>query len=133
MTTIHDVRMITLPELGDERGNLAVIEGGGDIPFEIRRVFYIHGSDASVIRGRHANKRSSFVLINITGSSKVKVIDQDANEQVFVLDKAHIGLYLPPMIWKDMYDFSPDSVLLVVSDEHYDDAEYVRDFAEFMR
>ena len=131
MTTIHDVRWLEFPELGDERGNLAVVEGGIDIPFEIKRVFYMHGSDAEVVRGQHANKRSSFCMININGSSKVKVIDKAGNEQIFVLDRSHVGLYLPPMIWKDMYDFSPDSVLLVLSDEHYDGSEYIRDYEEY--
>ena len=132
MSTINDVKMLQFPELGDDRGRLVVIESGTQIPFEIKRAFYIYDSDSDVIRGKHANRYSKFCLINVQGTSKVKVIDQNANERIFVLDKPHVGLFLPQMIWKDMYDFSPDSVLLVLSSHHYDKSEYIADFDEFL-
>ena len=109
------------------------MEGGIDVPFEVKRVFYIYGSDPDVIRGRHANRKSEFVLINVAGSSKVRVVDKSGNELIISLTHPHTGIYLPAMVWKDMYDFSPDSVLLVLSSEHYDPNEYIRDFAEFQR
>jgi hypothetical protein len=133
MNTINDVKMLKFPQLGDDRGHLVVCEGGKDIPFDIKRIFYIYGSDANVVRGRHANRRSEFVLINLSGTSKVKTIDQTGAVKIFNLDHPHTGLYLPAMIWKDMYDFSGDSVLLVLSSEHYDGGEYVRSFDEFLR
>jgi RimJ/RimL family protein N-acetyltransferase/dTDP-4-dehydrorhamnose 3,5-epimerase-like enzyme len=132
-STIDDVKKLSFPELGDERGNLVVIEGLKDIPFEIKRMFYIYGSDSEVIRGQHANKKSEFVLINLNGTSKVKVVDSKGNEKTFSLDRKHIGIYLPAFIWKDMYDFSNDSVLLVLSNNGYDSSEYIRDFDDFMR
>ena len=110
-----------------------VVEGMKDIPFEIKRVFYIYGSDADVVRGCHANRRSEFVLINVAGQSKVRVRDGAGNEAVFSINRPHTGLYLPRMVWKDMYDFSPDSVLLVLSNEPYDAAEYIRDYDAFVR
>ena len=131
MNKITDVKMLEFPQLGDDRGHLVVVEGNGDIPFEIKRIFYIYGSDSDVVRGRHANRRSSFCLINVCGTSKVKAIDINGNEKIFYLERPHIGVYLPPMIWKDMYDFSADSILLVLSDEHYDASEYIRDFDDF--
>lgn len=125
-------KTIFFNEMGDERGNLVVIEGHQDIPFEIKRVFYMYGSDPNIVRGQHANRRSSFVLINVSGTSKVRITD-GTDEIIVVLDKPRMGVYIPPMYWKDMYDFSQDSVLLVLSDEHYDGSEYIRDYAEFLR
>lgn len=133
MLDTTEVKMLQFRNLGDERGRLVVVEGGQDIPFEIKRVFYIYGSDPVVVRGKHANRRSEFILINVAGSSKVRVIDRSGNEMVISLNHPHTGIYLPAMVWKDMYDFSPDSVLLVLSSEHYDPNEYIRDFDEFRR
>ena len=133
MLDTTEVKMLQFRNLGDERGRLVIVEGGQDIPFEIKRVFYIYGSDPDVVRGKHANRRSEFILINVAGSSKVRVIDRSGNEMVISLNQPHTGVYLPAMVWKDMYDFSPDSVLLVLSNEHYDPNEYIRDFDEFRR
>ena len=133
MPEIIDLKMLRFTEKGDERGHLVVVEGGLDIPFEIKRVFYIYGSDPSVIRGKHANRHSEFVLINVAGSSKVRVADSSGNETVFHLNRPHTGIYLPAMVWKEMYDFSPDSVLLVLSNKCYDPNEYIRDFDEFLK
>jgi len=133
MNTINDVKMLEFPELGDERGHLVVVEGSKNIPFDIKRIFYIYGSDTEVVRGQHANRRSAFCLINVSGTSKVKTIDSNGEERIFNIDRPHIGVYLPPMIWKDMYDFSPDSVLLVLSNEYYDGSEYIRNLDDFLR
>lgn len=128
-----NVQMLEFPQHGDDRGHLVVVEGLKDVPFEIRRVFYIYGSDSDVVRGCHANRKSEFVLINVAGQSKVRARDGLGNEAVFSINRPHTGLYLPKMIWKDMYDFSPDSVLLVLSSEPYDPQEYIRDYDEFVR
>ncbi len=119
-------------DLGDERGKLVVIEGAQAIPFEIKRVFYIYDSDSTVVRGQHANRESEFVLINVAGRSKVRITD--GTEEIIVeLDKPMTGVYIPRMIWKDMYDFSSDSVLLVLASTHYDGEEYIRDYDEYLR
>ena len=123
--------LLTFKELGDNRGKLVVIEGLQDVPFEIKRIFYIYGTDKDVIRGNHANKKSEFVIINVCGSSKVKINDGE-REEVVVLDKPNTGIYIPRMIWKDMYDFSEDSIMLVLSSEHYDNNEYIRDYDKFL-
>ena len=100
-------RIINFNEFGDERGNLVVAEGSGiDVPFDIKRVFYMYGSDPDIIRGQHANRKTEFVLINVSGTSKVKV--------------------------DHGYDVSDDSVLLVLASEHYDGAEYIRDYDMFL-
>lgn len=133
MHNINKVRMLEFPQRGDSRGHLVIVEGGIDIPFEIKRAFYIYGSDSDVVRGRHANRNSEFVLINVAGTSKVKVKDGEGNEAVFYLNRPHTGIYIPTMVWKDMYDFSKDSVLLCLSSEHYNPNEYIRDYTEFVR
>ena len=132
MNIKEQYKIIEFGEYGDERGNLVVAEGSGrDIPFEIKRVFYMYGSDDTVIRGQHANRKTEFVLINVSGTSKVKV-DNGFETDIIELDKPRMGLYIPTMLWKDMYDFSEDSVLLVLASEHYDGSEYIRDYDDFI-
>lgn len=133
MDQLTKVRMLAFPQHGDERGHLVVVEGNVDVPFEIKRVFYMYGSDGEVVRGQHANRRTEFVLINVAGKSKVKAFDGRGNEATFSLERPHTGVYLPAMVWKDMYDFSPDSVLLVFASEHYDGREYIRNYDDFVR
>lgn len=126
-------KILFFRDLGDERGNLVVIEGDGmDIPFDIKRVFYIYGSDDTVVRGQHANRETEFLLVNVGGSSKVRV-DNGEESAVIELNQPGMGLYLPPMLWKDMYDFSADSILLVLCSRHYDGAEYIRDYQDYLR
>lgn len=124
--------IIMFSDLGDERGKLIVIEGAQAIPFEIKRVFYIYDSDSTVIRGQHANRESEFVLVNVAGQSKVRITD-GREEFIVELNKPMMGVYIPKMIWKDMYDFSPDSVLLVLASTHYDGKEYIRDYNEYLQ
>lgn len=125
-------RTIEFKDLGDERGDLVVIEGDGmDIPFDIKRVFYIYGSDDTVVRGKHANRETEFLLVNVSGKSKVRV-DNGTEETVIELDRPRMGLYLSSMLWKDMYDFSADSVLLVLASRHYDEHEYIRDYNQYI-
>ncbi len=124
-------KVVEFKEFGDERGSLVVAEGSGfDVPFDIRRVFYMYGSDPDIKRGNHANRYTKFVLINVAGSSKV-LVDDGVKKEVIVLDKPRMGLYLGPMVWKEMYDFSSDAVLLVLASEHYIENEYLRDYDAF--
>ena len=125
-------KVIEFNDLGDERGKLVVIEGNDSIPFEIKRVFYIYGSDPTVVRGQHANRRSEFVLINVAGTSKVRITD-GREDFVVELNRPMMGVYIPQMVWKDMYDFSEDSVLLVLASTHYDGKEYIRDYDEYIK
>lgn len=129
---MNKVQMLEFPQHGDARGHLVVVEGENDIPFDIKRAFYIYGSDKDVVRGQHANRESEFVLINVAGKSKVKVKDGEGNEAIYCLNRPHTGIYLPTMVWKEMYDFSPDSVLLVLASTHYNPTEYIRNYDEFV-
>lgn len=128
---IENCRYLEFDQKGDERGHLVVVEAMKDVPFDIKRIFYIYGSDKDVIRGNHANQLSEFVLINVSGSSKIKVKD-GKKEKIFSLDRPHTGVYIPKMVWKEMYDFSIDSVLLVISSELYHPEEYIRDYGQYL-
>ncbi len=118
--------------MGAENGKLVVIEGLKDIPFDIKRIFYIYGTKNNIVRGQHANAKSEFMLINVKGKSKVKLIYPNATEVVYDLDAPNKGVYIPNGVWKDMYDFSDDSILLVLASEYYDSQEYISDFNEYL-
>lgn len=125
------VKMLSFPELNN--GGAVMIEGLRDIPFEIKRVFYIFGKgNMGTVRGKHSNRKSEFVLFNIKGKSKVKTIDENNNEMVYELNRPNEAVYLPRMVWKEMYDFSEDAVLMVLSSEYYDAGEYIRNFEDFV-
>lgn len=129
---MENCKIINFKQHGDDRGHLVVIEGNKDVPFDVKRVFYIYGSSNDVVRGQHANRKTEFVLINVSGTSKVK-IDDGVEQSVIELNEPHMGVYIPTMVWKDMYDFSEDSVLLVLASEPYDSSEYIRDYSEFLK
>ncbi|MCF2657073.1 sugar 3,4-ketoisomerase [Lacrimispora saccharolytica] len=132
MNVLSMVRTLEFIDKGDDRGHLIVVEGKKDIPFDIKRIFYIFGSDSDVIRGQHANRESEFVLINVSGKSKVRIKDGKGNEIIYALNRPHTGIYLPKMIWKEMYDFSEDSVLLCLTNTEYNPQEYIRDYSEYL-
>ena len=122
--------ILKFEDKGDERGKLVALEGSQTVPFEIRRVFYIYDTVPGVERGQHANRNAAFVLINVSGQSKVRITD-GTEEIVVALDQPMIGVYIPPMLWKVMYDFSPNSLMLILSDSHYDEKDYIRDYEEY--
>ena len=132
MTLREMCPVLQFGDLGDERGKLVVIEGAQAIPFEIKRVFYIYDSDSTVVRGQHANRESEFVLINVAGKSKVRITN-GSEEFIVELDRPMMGVYIPKMIWKDMYEFSSDSVLLVLASAEYDNDDYIRVYNEFLK
>ncbi len=125
-------KVIDFQELGDPRGHLVVAESNKEVPFLIQRIFYIYGTKEGVVRGQHANRESEFMLINLQGSVKI-VIDDGRQKDTVILNKAHQGVYLDKMVWKDMCEFSSDSILLVLSSMPYDASEYIRDYDEFVR
>ena len=125
------VKKLSFPEFNN--GGFVEVEGLRDIPFEIKRVFYIFGKgNVGTVRGKHSNRKSEFVLFNVKGKSKVKTIDEDLNEVVYELNEPNQAVYLPKMVWKEMYDFTEDSVLMVLTNEYYDPTEYIRSFDDFV-
>ena len=125
-------KMLDFPQLGDDRGNLVVLEEGNPVPFKIARLFYMYGTKPDVERGQHANMKSEFLLVNLAGSCSIKV-DDGMHKEIVKLNKAHQGIYLEKMVWKIMFDFSVDSILLVISNERYDPDEYIRDYKIFRK
>ena len=123
--------MIDFKIFGDNRGKLAVFENGNNLPFDLKRIFYSYDLPFNAIRGCHANRKSKFVLISVSGSCQVKV-DDGINKQDFLLDTPEKGLFLDRMVWKEMYNFSEDNVLLVLSDQLYDSEEYIKTYEEFL-
>lgn len=129
------VRKLSFSDFCSNSDSIKYIEvkGSRDVPFEIKRIFYIFGKgNVGLIRGRHANRKSEFVLFNISGKSKVKVIDEEKRETVYELNSPQEAVYLPKMVWKEMYDFTEDSVLMVLTNEYYDSKEYIRNWDEFV-
>ena len=117
---------------GDERGQLVALEEFKDIPFRIKRVYYMYDTGTGVIRGKHAHKKLEQILVCINGSCKIR-LDNGTETKVVPLEKPYEGLYLANNIWREMFDFSPDAVLVVLASELYDETDYVRDYDEFLQ
>ena len=117
---------------GDERGMLVALEGHNDIPFEIKRVYYMYDTKEGVRRGFHAHKSLEQILICIHGSCKI-LMDNGTEKKVVSLEKPYEGLYISNSIWREMYDFSPDAVLLVLASDVYREEDYIRDYDEFLK
>ncbi len=117
---------------GDDRGQLIALEEMKDIPFEIKRVYYMYDTSEGVVRGHHAHKSLQQILVCIHGSCKVK-LDNGTEQKVVALEKPYEGLYVSNVMWREMFDFSPDAVLLVIASDFYDESDYIRDYDEFLR
>lgn len=126
------INLIDFTPLGDGRGSLVALEGNKSIPFDIKRVYYIFGTQKGVARGFHAHKQLSQVAVCITGKCRMILDDGNVKEEVW-LDSATKGVFIKDMIWREMHDFSNDCVLLVLASEHYDESDYIRDYSEFLK
>lgn len=119
-------------QLGDVRGEMIVAECKKEIPFDIKRIFYMYDTKGDIVRGKHANRNSEFVFINVKGKCTI-LLDDGFEKKEVVLDKPNVGIYLDKMMWKDMYNFSEDAILLVLSNCVYDTNEYIRDYEEYLK
>ena len=124
------IKFIDFPALGDERGSLVALEAEKTVPFPIKRVYYIFGTNAGVSRGFHAHKKLQQVALCITGQCRMILDDGRQRNEVW-LDSPNKGLIIGDLVWREMHDFSEDCVLLVLASEHYDEADYIRDYDEF--
>lgn len=131
-STINDCRLIDLRKISDPRGNLTVIEEGRDIPFDIRRVYYLYDVPGGESRGAHAHKKLYQLIIAASGSFTV-TLDDGSNKRSFNLKRSYYGLLVVPGIWRDLDDFSSGSVLLCLASEHYDEKDYIRDYRDFLK
>ena len=116
---------------GDERGQLIALEEMRDIPFSIRRVYYMYDTKPGVRRGKHAHRKLEQILICIHGSCKL-LLDDGKEKKTILLERPYEGVYIANDVWREMYDFSSDAVLLVLASEMYDEADYVRDYEAFL-
>ena len=117
---------------GDERGQLVALEEGKDIPFRIKRVYYMYDTADGVTRGLHAHKSLEQILVCIHGSCKV-LLDNGIEKKIVPLEKPYEGLYVANNMWREMYDFSEDAVLMVLASELYNEDDYIRDYDEFLK
>ena len=128
---MHVVKYV-FQQHGDERGMLVALEELKDIPFEIKRVYYMYDTKENVRRGFHAHKSLEQILICIHGSCKI-LLDNGKEKKVVSLEKPYEGLYIANDIWREMYDFSSDAVLLVLASDFYKEEDYIRDYEEFKK
>jgi dTDP-4-dehydrorhamnose 3,5-epimerase-like enzyme len=122
--------VINLQSLGDSRGGLVVAEAQRHIPFEVKRVYWIHGTQSGVERGFHAHKALRQVAVAVAGSCEM-VLDDGKGKVTVHLDSGTKGVFIGPGVWHYMKNFTPDCVLLVFADAHYDENDYIRDYEEF--
>ena len=123
-------RYVDFAVKGDKFGWLVALESGHNVPFPIKRAYYISGPLPAVRRGKHAHRALRQLMICLTGSCKVMLDDGHVREDV-VLSRNDRGLFIDPMVWHEMYDFSPGCMLLVLADDWYDESDYIRDYGDF--
>ncbi|MGH8232714.1 MAG: sugar 3,4-ketoisomerase [Rhodanobacteraceae bacterium] len=129
--SIENCRIIELPKIADPRGNLTFVEGSQHIPFAIERVYYLYDVPGGAERGGHAHKALRQLIIAMSGSFDV-VIDDGSERKRFHLNRSYFGLYVCPMIWRELDNFSSGSVCMVLASNRYDEADYYRDYAEYL-
>lgn len=116
---------------GDSRGQLVALEEMKDIPFTIKRVYYMYETAEGIIRGNHAHKKLEQILVCIHGKCKIR-LDDGREKKIVPLEKPYEGLYVASNMWREMYEFSSDAVLLVLASEFYDESDYIRNYDEFL-
>ena len=130
--TLSDCQLIDLPKISDHRGNLTFVEGGNHIPFDIQRVYYLYDVPGGAERGGHAHKDLRQLIIAMSGSFDI-ALDDGREKKRFHLNRSYRGLYVCPMIWREMDNFSSGSVCMVLASNRYDEADYYRDYDQFLQ
>jgi len=130
--SLTQCRVVDLPKVGDPRGNLTFIEGGRHVPFDIKRVFYLYDVPGGADRGGHALKTCEQFLIAMSGSFDVVIYDGKEKQRIH-MNRSYHGLYLPPMIWREMDNFSSGSVCLALASQPFNEAEYYRDYRTYLQ
>lgn len=132
-STIYDCSMIELPKIESKRqGNLTVVEGENNLPFDVQRVFYLYDIPGGEVRGAHAHKECHQFLIAASGSFEV-VLDDGINKRTILLNRPYYGLHIPPMIWAHEQGFSSGAICLVLTSHKYNEADYIRDYQDFIK
>lgn len=128
---LSDCKLIDLPKISDHRGNLTFVEGGVHVPFEIKRVYHLYDVPGGAERGGHAHKELHQLIVAMSGSFDI-VLDDGMDRKRFHLNRSYFGLYVGPMIWREMNNFSSGSVCLVLASTLYDEADYYRNYEQFL-
>ncbi len=128
---LSSCRLVDLPKIGDPRGNLTYIEGGRHIPFDIKRAYYLYDVPGGAERGGHAHKDLHQLIIAISGAFDI-VLDDGQGKKRYHLNRSYFGLYVCPMVWREMDNFSSGAVCLVLASNFYDEADYYRDYNDFI-
>ena len=129
---LHLCKLIELPKIAEPRGNLTFVEGGKLVPFDIKRVYYLYDVPGGAERGGHAHREMQQLIIAMSGSFDV-ILDDGYSKKRFHLNRSYYGLYVCPMIWRELDNFSSGSVCLSLASTHYDEADYYRDYNLFLR
>jgi hypothetical protein len=129
---LADCKIVNLPKIAEPRGNLTFVEGERHVPFEIRRVYYLYDVPGGADRGGHAHKGLRQLIVSMSGSFDV-ILDDGQQKQRFHLNRSYYGLYVCPMIWRELDNFSSGSVCLVLASNRYDESDYYRDYQEFLK
>lgn len=132
ISIVDNCRLIDLRKIHDVRGNLTPIESGGDIPFDIKRIYYLYDVPSGESRGAHAHKELQQLIIAANGSFTI-TLDDGKNKKTFTLNRPYQGLLIVPGIWRDLDDFSSGAVLLCLASEHYLASDYIRDYEYFLK
>jgi WxcM-like, C-terminal len=130
--SVDDCHIVQLSRIEDARGSLTVIEGETDIPFAIRRTYWLYDVPGGASRAGHAHKTLRQLIVSMSGSCDIH-LDDGRDKKTYHLNRSYIGLYVHPMTWREIDNFSSNSVLLVLASAHYDEADYFRDYGEFSR
>jgi hypothetical protein len=128
---LKDCRLIDLPKITDPRGNLTFVEGGNHIPFDIKRVYYLYDVPGGADRGAHAHKGLHQLVIAMSGSFDIALCDGDQQYR-FHLNRSYYGLYICPMMWRSLDNFSSGAVCMVLASAKYDESDYIHDYSKFL-
>jgi dTDP-4-dehydrorhamnose 3,5-epimerase-like enzyme len=129
---IEDCQIINLPRINDPRGNLTFVEGGRQIPFDIQRVYYLYDVPGGAERGGHGHKELHQLIIAMSGSFDIHLDDGHAKKMVH-MNRSYYGLYVCPMTWREIDNFSSGAVLMVLASNYYDEGDYFRDYNDFLK
>lgn len=128
---ISDSHIINLPKISDPRGNLSFIESNRHIPFDIKRVYYLYDVPGGESRGEHGHRELQQLILALSGSFEIE-LDDGENKVSYVLNRSYQGLYVPPMMWRKLYNFSSGSVCMVLASEFYSEDDYFRNYGDFI-
>ncbi len=131
-TTVDDCKLINLPKISERKGAITPIYGGAHVPFNIARVYYLYDVPGGESRGGHAHKELQQLIVSVMGAFDVVLDDGEKRKRIH-LDRGYYGLYIPPMIWRELENFSSGGICLVLASLPYDERDYIRDYDTFLR